>query len=284
VSSWAREPDEEKELPEGWAVSSLGDLLEPGGLFDGPFGSSLKTLDYTESGVRVIRLENIANLRFLEDKHTFISPAKYMTLIKHTVREGDIVVGSFVDGAVRVCVLPALQTKAIAKADCFCVRVCAELVDRRFIALQLGTDRTRDKLSLEIHGATRPRVTTRQLRALEMLVAPLAEQRRIVTRVDELFRELDTVRHCLARASALLRADTVDGKLGAASVRTDKLTQSILAKAFRGELVPTEAELARREGRDYETASALLERIRAAKPAAAATARRRTPRAARHNR
>jgi type I restriction enzyme S subunit len=32
--------------------------------------------------------------------------------------------------------------------------------------------------------------------------------------------------------------------------------------AFRGELVPTEAELARREGREYEPASVLLERIK----------------------
>jgi type I restriction enzyme S subunit len=47
-----------------------------------------------------------------------------------------------------------------------------------------------------------------------------------------------------------------------ATVATDKLGQSILAKAFRGELVPTEAELARREGREYEPASALLERIK----------------------
>jgi hypothetical protein len=38
-------------------------------------------------------------------------------------------------------------------------------------------------------------------------------------------------------------------------------SQSILAKAFRGELVPTEAELARRAGREYEPASVLLERI-----------------------
>ncbi len=40
-------------------------------------------------------------------------------------------------------------------------------------------------------------------------------------------------------------------------------TQAILAKAFRGELVPTEAEVARAEGRDYETAAQLLARIRA---------------------
>jgi type I restriction enzyme S subunit len=43
--------------------------------------------------------------------------------------------------------------------------------------------------------------------------------------------------------------------------RADKLTQSTLARAFRGELVPTEAELARAEGRSYETAAELLERI-----------------------
>ncbi|GMV83096.1 MAG: hypothetical protein AMXMBFR7_42800 [Planctomycetota bacterium] len=36
---------------------------------------------------------------------------------------------------------------------------------------------------------------------------------------------------------------------------------TLLARAFRGELVPTEAELARREGRPYEPASVLLDRI-----------------------
>jgi type I restriction enzyme S subunit len=36
-----------------------------------------------------------------------------------------------------------------------------------------------------------------------------------------------------------------------------------LAKAFRGELVPTEAELARQQGRPYESAKELLARIRA---------------------
>lgn len=51
----------------------------------------------------------------------------------------------------------------------------------------------------------------------------------------------------------------------AATARADRLTQAILAKAFIGELVPTEAELVRQQRRDYEPASALLERIRAAR-------------------
>lgn len=57
-------------------------------------------------------------------------------------------------------------------------------------------------------------------------------------------------------------ADRIEQRVAAASARVEKLTQAVLAMAFRGELVPTEAELARREEREYEPASVLLERIR----------------------
>jgi len=73
------------------------------------------------------------------------------------------------------------------------------------------------------------------------------EQPEIVRRVDGLFK----------------LADTIERRVKSGKQRADRHTQSVLAKAFRGELVPTEVELARRENRDYEPASALLERIRA---------------------
>jgi hypothetical protein len=63
------------------------------------------------------------------------------------------------------------------------------------------------------------------------------------------------------------RIDPVLDSLGwprvhAATLHAEKLVKATLAKAFRGELVPTEAELAQQEGREYETAEALLARIR----------------------
>lgn len=75
---------------------------------------------------------------------------------------------------------------------------------------------------------------------------PVVEQEEIVRRVDALF--------------AL--ADLVERRVVSASFRADRLTQALLAKAFRGQLVPTEAELARQEGRPFETADDLLARIR----------------------
>ena len=44
--------------------------------------------------------------------------------------------------------------------------------------------------------------------------------------------------------------------------KTEKLRQSILTKAFLGELVEIEAGIAGSEGRDYETAEVLLEKIK----------------------
>jgi type I restriction enzyme S subunit len=191
--------------PEGWASAPLGELLVPGGLFDGPFGSNLKTSDYTFAGVRVIRLENLTNLRFVEEKRTYISKGKYSTLKKHTVIEGDLLFGSFLDNAVRVTMLPALGTPAIAKADCFCIRPQTALLAPRYLMFQLGANRTKDALLEEIHGVTRPRVTTRQLRQLEILVPPLAEQKRIVAKVEELLAGVNEARARLARVPALLK-------------------------------------------------------------------------------
>ena len=58
-------------------------------------------------------------------------------------------------------------------------------------------------------------------------------------------------------------ADKIEARVSATIKRADKLTQAILAKAIRGELVPTEAQLARKERRGYEPGSALLARIKA---------------------
>jgi type I restriction enzyme S subunit len=93
---------------------------------------------------------------------------------------------------------------------------------------------------------------------------PLSEQHEIVRRVDALFK----------------LADAIEARVAAATARADKITRAILAKAFRGELVPTEAELARQEGRDYEPASVLLARIRTARAnsKAASNPATRTPR------
>jgi len=110
----------------------------------------------------------------------------------------------------------------------------------------------------ELKGVALQGVNVRDFRRLPIPLPPVNEQREIAHRLEHLF----------------VLADDVEQRVNDATRQADKLTQSILAKAFRRELVPTEAELARREGREYEPASMLLERIRAEREAATQPTRR----------
>ena len=194
------------EIPNGWMWTQVENVLPPSGIFDGPFGSNLKSSDYTDSGARVIRLENIGHLRFLGEKRTYVSRAKYDELAKHAVRPGDVVFSSFVEERIRVCVLPDdLDRDALAKADCFTLRPIPA-VDPRYLTLQLASPRTFRQLRGDIHGATRPRVTTQQVRALPLPVCSLAEQCEIVLRFDHLLAAADAISNRIDSASRTAEA------------------------------------------------------------------------------
>lgn len=210
-----------EEIPEEWRWVQVNDLLPEGGIFDGPFGSNLKSSDYTDSGARVVRLENIGHLKFIGAKRTYVSEEKFRSLAKHAVFPGDIVFSSFVDDRTRVCVLPSdLDKMTLAKADCFTLRP-TPVVERSYLALQLASHRSYGLLVSHIHGATRPRVNTTQVRGLPVPLCSLEEQREIARRVDEL----------------LQLADGLVSRIDAAAGRVDRSTQAVLSRALRGELV-----------------------------------------------
>jgi len=63
-------PEGLPDLPAGWAWATLETLAspEPNSITDGPFGSKLKTEHYTDHGARVIRLQNIGDGDFRNEK------------------------------------------------------------------------------------------------------------------------------------------------------------------------------------------------------------------------
>jgi type I restriction enzyme, S subunit len=219
-----------------WTRSSVAGVAAQ--TFDGPFGSHLKSNDYVDSGIRVVRLENIGPLRFIETKRTYIPQEKYERLVKHTLLANDLLFSSFVDEEVRVCLVPEeLSGRAINKADCFCIRVDAAKCRPMFLALQLASRTTFEGLEDMVHGATRPRINLGQLRAIQLKLPSVDEQDEVVQ-----------------RSTALLElVDNLERRLGVARANIERTTPSALAKAFRGELVPQDL--------NEEPASELLARI-----------------------
>jgi type I restriction enzyme S subunit len=95
-------------------------------------------------------------------------------------------------------------------------------------------------------SAGHQRISISDIKKTFLPLPPLKEQKEIVRQVDKLFTFADKLELHYKKAKA----------------KIDKLPQSVLAKAFRGELVITEAELAEREGREFESAEQLLNRIK----------------------
>jgi len=89
-------------------------------------------------------------------------------------------------------------------------------------------------------------VSSRTLaQAVPFVWAPIDEQQRIVDEIDKQFSRLDEAVTNLKRVKANLK----------------RYKAAVLKAAVEGRLVPTEAELACRDGRDYETGAQLLPRI-----------------------
>lgn len=104
------------------------------------------------------------------------------------------------------------------------------------------------------HGTLRLESST--LHQWPVPLPPLAEQLRIVRRLDEILGSLDRACDALTHLVRLVGtsdASAIDGK---------RVRNVLLSKAFRGELVPTEAELARAEGRSFESAEEMLKRVK----------------------
>ena len=223
-------------LPDEWGWVQLGNLSVE--VSDGPFGSNLKNSDYVGNGIRVIRLENIGVLEFHNEKVSYITPEKYKTISKHNVTAGDVIVSSFVANGIRAVVLPKYIERAINKADCFCIRCNGVNPINSFIVMFLVTRCAHRQLGTQVHGATRPRINTTQLRNCAVPLVSRSEQELIALELEEklaLIEELETDIEACVQNAATLR-------------------QSILKRAFSGQLVPQDP--------DDEPASVLLERIK----------------------
>jgi len=226
---------------------TIGELAadEPNSITDGPFGSKLKTAHYTEAGPRVIRLANIGDGYFVDAK-AHISEVHFATLQKHRVFPGDLVIAALGKSPPRSCIVPDSLGPAIVKADCIRFKPGSELLPK-FANYALNSDFTRRRLRGIVHGVGRPRLNLKEIKAIEIPVPPLDEQQRIVAEIEKQFTRIEVSGAALNRARANLK----------------RYRRAVLAAACAGQLVPTEAILARNDHRAYEPAHELIARTAA---------------------
>lgn len=144
-------------LPAGWCWASIEQLTadEPHSLVDGPFGSNLRTAHYTDSGPRVIRLQNIGHGQFI-DETAHVSKEHFAALQRHRVFAGDIVIAALGDDLPRACIIPESVGPAIVKADCIRFKPNPEIAHTRYLNVALNAEplkRIADEVELRLSVA-----------------------------------------------------------------------------------------------------------------------------------
>ncbi|NBW50458.1 MAG: hypothetical protein EBR49_10280 [Betaproteobacteria bacterium] len=133
--------------------------------------------------------------------------------------------------------------RAAATNQAVCAIFPPPELDLKFLFWYLR--RQRSNLIAKAVGGAQPNISQTILRDLELPIPPLGEQREIVAEIEKQFSRLDEAVANLQRVKANLK----------------RYKASVLKAAVEGRLVESEATLARREGRTYETGEQLLQRI-----------------------
>lgn len=186
--------------PKGWSLSTIKETAVTYG--DGPFGSNLKSSDYVESGVRVIRLGNILSGAFSDSDKSYVSQEKYERLKKYDCRPGEVVIGTLGDPILRACLVPDFGVPSIHKADCVYYETDKNKLLPVFAMWAINHPSMLQRAMYDAHGQTRGRINSTQVGKLPMILPPMTLQKEFADfakRVDKSRVELQTARSALTR-------------------------------------------------------------------------------------
>ncbi len=182
-------------LPASWRLSELTDLTESeSDIVAGPFGSNLKVSDYKNSGVPILRLQNIGPNTFIPKDIKFISAKKAKELDYHSFVSGDVILAKLGDPIGISCIVPKFLKFGIVVADVVRIRVSQRKADKNFIVQSLNSDYCLNQLNANKIGSTRPRVNLNTIRKIKFPIPPLFEQQKIakiLSDTDALIESLD---------------------------------------------------------------------------------------------
>ena len=200
--------------PEGWAFPTVEEIAshEKGAIRIGPFGSALKKNEYSESGIRVLGIEDVFPNKLVSDNPKYIPEIKYRELTQYTVKHGDILITNM--GTVgRTCIVPENIENSIISSHLIKVSVDLCVAWPPYVSWMLNfCPLVTEQIELKSHGAIMAGFNTSLLKQLRIPLPPLAAQRRIAEILD--------------------RAEALRAKRRAALAQLDTLTQAIFLALF----------------------------------------------------
>lgn len=199
-----------EELPSGWTEVALEDVCTSASQ-RGPEADA-QSFRYIDLGAIDNRTKQVANANSLL---TADAPSR----AKQVVAEGDVLFSTVRVYLENIAQVPAELNGAIA-STAFTVLRPGAAVEPRYLYRIVSSRRFIQAVNALQRGNSPPSVQDGDVRGQRVPLPPLREQRRIVSRIDELFSEIDEGERALERVQKLV----------------ERYRQSVLKAAVSGEL------------------------------------------------
>jgi type I restriction enzyme S subunit len=173
----------------------------------------------------------------LDDDKAFISEEHFASLGKHECLPGDVLIGTMGDPNLRACIQPNSLKVSLNKADCVQFRPDASLCTAEYICWLLNSPSTLGMACSMVVGQTRARISMGRLGELEVPVPPINLQKQ--------FSEQVALTYPLQAHAA------------ASAAKLETLFQTLLHRAFTGELTAKWREAHLHEGVEQMARAAL---------------------------
>ncbi|MEQ1537024.1 MAG: restriction endonuclease subunit S [Burkholderiaceae bacterium] len=192
----------------------------------------------------MLSARNIDRGQVLFDDYRLISESAFVSENARTrIAAGDVLL-TIVGTIGRTAVVPE-GSQPFSLQRSVAVLTPAENLLPKFLCYQLQSPAIQKHFEANARGTAQKGVYLKTLGQTPVVLPPVEVQTEIVAEIEKQFSRLDEAVANLKRVKANLK----------------RYKASVLKDAVEGRLVPLEAELARREGRDFETGEQLLQRI-----------------------
>ena len=171
-------------MKQGWEIKKLGEVSI---VFED--GDWIESKDQSIEGVRLIQTGNIGSGFFKDrgEKARYISEDTFKRLRCTEIFEDDCLISRLPDPVGRACVLPNTGEKMITAVDCTIIRFDKNKLMSEWFLLYSLSQEYQNEVNKQVSGATRQRISRKNLGLIEIPLPPLPEQQRIVAILDEAF-------------------------------------------------------------------------------------------------
>ena len=230
------------EIPESWEWTSIGNIA---------FVTKLAGFEYTKniapnlqsSGVPLFKGKNVQNGNLIYNFENYISESLSNELIRSQINKKCLLT-PYVGTIGNIAIFPG-DFKAHLGSNVGKIEIIKSLVLEEYVMYFFRSDAGYKELTKYKKATAQESISIEAIRNAFIPIPPLAEQHRIVAKIEQLIPYIEKYEKAETQLTALNKSFP------------DMLKKSILQEAVQGKLVP--------QNPDDEPASVLLERIRAEK-------------------